>query len=899
MRRHLKAPDRAALLGANLRNELSGLAVALDYWPSAPPVEPQLPRVPRVDEPVPVLPPRDEPAYADAPARFWCVTEARFGDNEPAASGQEPAEFVDPPYQPQPPTQPLCPWNVLWKQLAPLVRRAEHSRRLDVERLVRRVAKGQPLASLPYKARHAAAERLFVVLEHTEDLIPLWDDQLRVLEGLRRELPRSVFVHVVEGGRDLELGSVKWRSLDDERADDQVLKPGATVLWVGAAVFVGAQDENRETLRVRRSGFDRATSSLRVHTCVLLTTPAGTARPGQQVIRWPGAGVEVTTAAVERVLRLLAPAIRIETGLLRDICRLVGGNVDLELAVWNHPDVEMRVPNGCALFPEASKRWMDRVDALWAAEATPEVLYERKLQLDAWTIIAAWRKRLSGVIHAEEICALALRKPDKVPWAERSHGSAGAHWLIGERELAEASEQLTQVAARWTDKRGETDPGVVAWSGRVLGRIGEKGLKPKHAPLRVALGALSHAANQGRQKSPPGDWVLPGASSAPLREISLSQAGNLAFAAHAALPGSPLAHVRSKERIWLVPPPRRMYSPQTGSNVVPWWELTGDEALICTDVDDAYTLRLLEKPAWASAMGRDRYGLFAEADFNGVTQRMRWINPGQFMMGSPLHEEGRDEDETLHSVSLTQGYWLADTACTQALWQAVMGDNPSYFSGDEYPDAQERPVEQVSWEDVQNFIAQLSDTAADGMQWRLPTEAEWEHACRAGTKTAYGFGDSMTSEQANFRHRADRQELRGTVTVKHSKFSPNDWGLYQMHGNVWEWCWDCLGEYPVGPAVNPIRSEQGVSRVVRGGSWDSVAQNARSAYRDAGPPDYRSLVMSFRLARRHTNQLQEVPAEPEQHAAKRRSGPRPGGPKSRLGGAQPAPSGGRSKGGRV
>jgi formylglycine-generating enzyme required for sulfatase activity len=160
-------------------------------------------------------------------------------------------------------------------------------------------------------------------------------------------------------------------------------------------------------------------------------------------------------------------------------------------------------------------------------------------------------------------------------------------------------------------------------------------------------------------------------------------------------------------------------------------------------------------------------------------------------MGSPEDERGRDNDERQHPVTLTRGFWLAETACTQAQWKAVMGDNPSRFQNE--PKSAQHPVEIVSWNDVAKFIKRLN-RAVPGLEARLPTEAEWEYACRAGTATAFSFGDSITPEQVNYKGgRRNAGGAKGeyrqrTVPVK--SLAPNSWGLHEMHGNVWEWCSD-------------------------------------------------------------------------------------------------------------
>ena len=254
------------------------------------------------------------------------------------------------------------------------------------------------------------------------------------------------------------------------------------------------------------------------------------------------------------------------------------------------------------------------------------------------------------------------------------------------------------------------------------------------------------------------------------------------------------------------------------------------------------------KPDWAIAADRDQYGLYADVAILKITQRFRWIEPTCFMMGSPENEEERYSNETQHPVILTQGYWLADTACTQELWQAVMRNNPSDFKGEQLP------VETVGWDDVQNFLKRLNKNQPQ-LQLRLPTEAEWENACRAGTTTPFSWGEQIDSRYVNFDgnypyNNGSMSEYRErTVAVK--ELPCNDWGLYQMHGNVWEWCQDWYGEYPAERVIDPQGSESGASRVLRGGSWIDIGGYCRSAHRDPYDPSARIDSIGFRLARGH------------------------------------------------
>ena len=252
---------------------------------------------------------------------------------------------------------------------------------------------------------------------------------------------------------------------------------------------------------------------------------------------------------------------------------------------------------------------------------------------------------------------------------------------------------------------------------------------------------------------------------------------------------------------------------------------------------------------WASEWGQDGFGLYMDLNYRGVRQRFRWILPGTFLMGSPEHEAEREPwggDETQHWVTLTHGFWLADTACTQALWQVVMGENPSHFTGD--PGL---PVENVSWLYVQQFIERLNALFPD-LQAKLPSEAQWEYACRAGTQTPFAFGGNVTPEQVNYDgnypYAGGSKGLYRGKTVPVKSLPPNPWGLYEMHGNVWEWCADWYGDYPREAVIDPIGPSQGDGRVGRGGSWRDSARDARSAIRDRYVPDRRYDYLGFRLA---------------------------------------------------
>ncbi len=225
--------------------------------------------------------------------------------------------------------------------------------------------------------------------------------------------------------------------------------------------------------------------------------------------------------------------------------------------------------------------------------------------------------------------------------------------------------------------------------------------------------------------------------------------------------------------------------------------------------------------------------------------RLVLIPAGAFEMGSPGGEAGHRADETRHHVILTRPFYLSATEVTQEEWARVIGNRPSHFPGPRLP------VESVTWFEVQEFLRRLN--ASRGPRYRLPTEAEWEYACRAGSATAYDRGDHLLPADANFDARVAGQAaagdaFRGTTTPVAS-FPPNAWGLYDMHGNVWEWCADEYCPYAARTVTDPRQACGSPYRVIRGGSWYFGADSARSALRYTHEPRLRGFSIGFRIVR--------------------------------------------------
>ena len=215
------------------------------------------------------------------------------------------------------------------------------------------------------------------------------------------------------------------------------------------------------------------------------------------------------------------------------------------------------------------------------------------------------------------------------------------------------------------------------------------------------------------------------------------------------------------------------------------------------------------------------------------------IPPGEFTMGSPSSETLRGSDEVSHRCRLTQPFYVGLTEVSQAQWRRVMTNNPSQF------EAQAHPVENVTWIDCQTFLRNA------GAGLRLPTEAEWEYACRAGSTDTFSFGATLSPRQVNF----DGNFPYGGAPTGPSRATPvacgslpaNAWGLHEMHGNVLEWCHESPGDYGTGLAIDPIRLASGSFRIVRGGGWNDGAVYCRAAYRDSLSPSHRANNTGFRV----------------------------------------------------
>ncbi|WP_236848843.1 formylglycine-generating enzyme family protein [Candidatus Thiodictyon syntrophicum] len=885
--------SRAAVGRADLLRILAALPP--HQWPAAArglgfsPV-PEPPRAPRPAPGAPADPgaggaPRGGPEPyqpADLPdLPFWCIAADETQAPDPGAADALAPLVQAAPWDALPLSDPACP-RPAQPQLVPRPRQGRFLRRhlatarpgtgLDLERLCRDLAALRLPPHLPRRPCPRWPARVDLVLDLTLSLRPYWDDFWQLQDGLRRLLGGRLHLWHSRGGDPRDLVSAR-----DGRPGGPPPGAGALVVLSDAGLYSPGSGRHRrwQDLGRRRPAAPGAGALLIAPVPPRLAAPGLV--PGFRLVPWdrgaplhplrPGAapGSAAPSApdpAAERataaLLAALAAASRVEPALLRALrlgLRDLGTDVGSEYAVWNHPQVRANLL-ACALAAEHRAAAADDFGRL------PDAVRPRIIALRR-----AYNRHQSPLIQAEEALADGPLAPPadlaaarNLVWRLAATLERGSDAVRG----GELAGYVVHLAARRPELLDQNRELAAAW---VLARREDLRRGTLHEfPRGLDLDTLGRLLAE-RGASPP---------------AVLGQLGDALglFPAGPSQPACPLAEFAAGAADWQV---ETLIGGQTGSPRV----LRLGESL---PLDPATRYRLtigrrrlelasVRRPAWAAGLGRDRAGLFAEladgrrqtlerpgwalrhgidqagwwAEFavGPVVQRMRWVPPGEFLMGSPADEPERfgtgDWAETQHPVVLSQGYWLADTACTQALWEAVLGENPSQFKG------AERPVEQVSWDDVTGRFLPALNARVPGLEAVLPTEAQWECACRAGTRTPFSFGSNITTDQVNYDGNypyaggAKGEYRNQTVEVK--ALPANDWGLYQLHGNVWEWCADWVGDYPGEAVVDPPGPPEGRERVLRGGSWINHARYCRSAARRGFEPAYRSVYFGLRLSR--------------------------------------------------
>lgn len=814
----LNLAGRADLLRALAADDPQLVAAMADLlgYQEEPEAEPApLGFVPEFDLPIDIGI-RTETPYIPSRIPFWWLET--FTAVAPVVLPPLPQVIEDSPWRGRPTTTPRAPQLAPERAVLTRLRQAsairQEGREIDVEAVVERLERGRLLDWLPYRQRRVWGASICIVVDRSRRLVPYWRDQDALAPLLAQLFPSNGrVVALCENG---DLPSV-------------LLEPGSLVLVLGDLGCLARQSDALRQVWVKwgRELREQGMTTVALVPAIMADIPVELTRVWT-ILPWGGAvGAAASSAdTVQRLLTLLSPTVRLEPGLLRAVrCLLPEGRHDpgLEARVWQDPALASQHSVAASWHPEQQKMYKARF-----AEQ-PEALRKAVLEL-----VKTWRAELEPAVWFSEIVDLDPQSKQVA---------------IAPADLEDAARFLTHLADE-LEKLGDIPVASGAWIEGVTERLTEDiGHDPR---VRRAVHRLYELIRPRDDQTEVPVWSDPAVASSPalpVRQVELWQAADQLVAQAAGQPaverGSRVGLVYTANGEVLVSPGAATEAKtQVMMNLNCQPRLTislpkDREFRVGTDRDRVQFARDdVPTWAWASESGRDTFGLWAAFEFAGVRQYLRWIPPGRFWMGSPEDEEGRWNDEgPRHEVQITQGFWLFDTPCTQALWRAVMGDNPSHFQKSDW---RARPVEQVSWEDSQRFIARLNAQLPE-LALALPTEAEWEYACRAGTTTAR-YADDLEAI-AWHRENSDRE----TKPVRGRQ--PNGWGLYDMLGNVDEWCHDGRRDYaqPVGPdPLGPTTA--GAGRVIRGGGWDWSAQSVRSACRGANHPGRRYDALGFRCA---------------------------------------------------
>ncbi|MDT4331338.1 formylglycine-generating enzyme family protein [Methylomonas sp. MS20] len=764
-----------------------------------------------------------------------------------------------------PGVQPLATWAELAPRLRQVLGDYREGRGIDLAKTLTLIGQGQVLPAFPRERRRRWGPSLLLIEDDSRRLIPYRADKRLIRDAIGRLLPEHALARaLMDDQTELPLPLTA-------NAEVWPPPPGSLVLVLGDLGGLALRDAG---LRQRWLALGTALREAGCHPLVLFPAPPMRCPPALaavwRVIAWerPRLADDGRSPAerAERLLRLVSPAARIEPGLLRAARLLLppeAADAGTEADVWQHPALIGDSAAGATLDPAEAKRLRAEL-----ADTEPAALRHRLLRA-----IKAWRGDLPPEIWFDELLNV---DPAAVAADPREPADQDLR-----DDLDDARRYFADFCALNPARELDGMPGHDrAWLARIAARATRHLCADGEFGVRLAE-LLLDASGQLPEGIQPRDIPPP---DRPERQVDLIQSGsNLqlleADAAERAA-GSWLAHLTTANGLVQFEPladagrPRLLRLEGTEPVAI---ALPPAGALRIVSDRARLTFQQTAKPSWASAIGRDRHGLWAEFTVEDspdqpTVQRMRWIPPGSFGMGSPDDEAGRFNDEgPRHTVTLRDGYWLFDTPCTQALWQAVMGDNPSRFQ------SPRRPVEQVSWNDVQAFIQRLN-ARIPGLALELPSEALWEYACRAGTDSAlysgpidilgernapaldaiawYGGNSGEGFELTDGFDTSDWLEMQypnrqaGSRLVKGKLANP--WGLYDMLGNVWEWVQDDWHpNYHSAPADGGARmaGETGAARVVRGGSWYNLAWYCRCACRSNFQPDYRNGGLGFRCAR--------------------------------------------------
>ena len=830
-------------------------------------------------------------------ARFFVVLESReLPMKEARATSRQlepltaadcgPLNTSEPP-----PIQPLVPRARLW----PALRRSlsqTWAGRVDVPKLVSRLSRAESIRRLPRTSRCGTGGEVWIVIDIAQRLIPYEHDLVGVVDEVRRlHGVANVRLWLVSEVPDAVLSMQCGRS---EAVAGRIPVPpaGIPILILGDLGLLSRD----KAVGSQWNAFCRRMSAAGAHPVAWVpVSPQLVTRETARYARVHclGAGdlrhvkpnrcaaqAQWPDEALHRLLVRIACCVRVEPALLRSLRLLsleTAAEPELEALVWAHPSDVRAGYRFCEIATPVLASYRAAFAGLEATTGGRSEQDEVLRRMLAWH---AYRGRATGAMESLIWRTHAARLPDEFKlvvegageWMSRAglvaDGVAGdvagyARDLLarqgGDSRLMEIQSEC--LAPLWARSGQETIPAGLAsadvaaarWSlnpkadarDYLLVQQGQRlFLEPRELrrkreldgwasmpwPVVTINGGFEWSRSDGAIRR----WFVPGLKplELPLGDgpegctFSLASGGRQWDFGSVTRPSWAIEWGQGANGVYAlapspVGPPRPLYWDPPSLLFFDRFHTKGS-GFSAETIPIAPGVRM-----WADL----EFGLVLDVHFGSALQRFRWIEPGEFSMGSPKGEAVRFGDEgPRHLVRLTEGFWLAETACSQSVWSLVMGGNPSKFKGDP-----QNPVEQVSWHAVQDFLREV-EKRLPGVKADLPTEAEWEYACRAGSETAFSWGDGITPEQANYDAKSryangpTGEWRQKTVPVKN--YAPNAWGLYQMHGNVLEWCADGERRYDGAPQADPRGPEGSAPRAARGGSWRDHPYRLRAAYRD-------------------------------------------------------------------
>lgn len=807
-------------------------------------------------------------ASAPQPMPFWRLEQMTFHDREAATVAEPDAKRLEGLDEDDlrstpgallatPKPRPLAPWSRLWPLLRVALLAFEAGRDPDVRALVRGWARGD-LKRIPRNRRRAWAPRASVWVDRSRRLTPFFRDQDDVVRRLEKVCGKTGFqVRVMS-----ELGGAREDLTTGYEPD--AMTP---VLALSDLGMYGSDADRsawlRAARRLRLAGV-RASAlvpspSARWDSVIAEAWSASTWERGAARERKAPQDPSFWSARSWNLLRLASAASVVQPGLLRELRVLLGKGADsaTEADAWTDPAVRAADATGLVLRASACEKLR--------AEFADDALVPPELKERVSEAIRCWHEQLPRELLRAETLIWHAMVPAATAAPPGNLDEAKGFAARFARTLETGAGDATRAAALLDYGR--------AWLGAIPDAAYDS--LPE---LKLIWGACFRGMNVRVPRPidpasllaclPKTERIQHWAVRQVGASLVLAMSPGPAWPSQSTAPGSPVAWLLARSADATVrygDGPAQRIRLETGVQL----PLRPREAIdIVSDTSAIVIAPWILETSWAKGAGRDRFGLWADAAVNGAPIRFRWIPPGRFDMGSPLNEEGRLEGEgPAHAVTWSRGRWLADAPVTQQLWNAVMGSNPSRFKS---PD---RPVECVSWEDCREFVGRVGDVAPE-LDARFPSEAEWEHACRAGTSTATWVGDlwilgendaPVLNPIAWYGGNAGIEfELKngydttmwpnkqfdhvkgGTHVIKRRK--PNPFGLFDTLGNVYEWCADMFARYEEKDATDPSIVSVGSGRVFRGGSWGSYARYVRAASRRALAPGDLD-VLGFRLAR--------------------------------------------------